>query len=61
MTVKELIEDYKRRINTVNNMLNEITVIKTEEQKDKIERLRIKRGCFNTFISELQKIKNYDN
>ena len=51
MTLKQLIEDYKRRIDTVNIL---ITKAKDEET---VKRLIIKRGCFRTFLTELKRIK----
>lgn len=52
--MRQLLEDYKRRLKTVNEELK-ITV---DEATDisKISRLTIKRGCYRTFISELEKI-----
>lgn len=50
----QLLEDYRRRLKTVNEELK-ITV---DEATDisKITRLTIKRGCYRTFISELEQI-----
>lgn len=59
MTVKELIEDYKRRINTINEILKELEIksgnVNLQERKRK--RLIIKKSYFIHFISELEKIK----
>jgi hypothetical protein len=52
--MRELLEDYKRRLKTINEELK-ITI---DEATDitKITRLTIKRGDYRTFISELERI-----
>jgi hypothetical protein len=52
--MKELLEDYKRRLKTLNEELR----ISVDEAVDvvKITRLTIKRGCYRTFIAELERI-----
>ena len=49
MNIKTLIEDYQGRIDTVNSLLEDKQTALTKH------RLETKRGCFKTFISELQK------
>lgn len=48
-----LIEDYSMRIATVNTMLSDI--ILSDETK---KRLETKKGCYQSFRSELYKIKS---
>lgn len=52
--MRQLLDDYKRRLKTLNEELK-ITI---DEASDitKITRLTIKRGCYRTFISELERI-----
>jgi hypothetical protein len=52
--MRQLLEDYRRRLKTINGELTRLV----EEAKDTttITRLVIKRGCYRTFISELEQI-----
>lgn len=50
--IETLIEDYKRRLRTINKHLY--------EKADKT-RLQIKKGAYRTFISELERILNAEN
>ena len=52
--VVNLIEDYERRINTINLELKSLR--RTEENIDTHKRLNIKLGCYRTFLSELKKV-----
>ena len=52
--MRQLLEDYKRRLKTVNEELK-ITIDEAHDVS-KISRLTIKRGCYRTFISEMEKI-----
>jgi hypothetical protein len=52
--MRQLLEDYKRRLKTVNEELK-ITIDEAVDI-DKITRLTIKRGCYRTFITELERI-----
>jgi len=52
--MKQLLEDYRRRLKTLNEELK-ITINEATDLS-KITRLTIKRGCYRTFISELEQI-----
>jgi hypothetical protein len=52
--MRQLLEDYKRRLKTLNEELK--ITIDEATQTEKITRLTIKRGCYRTFISELEQI-----
>ncbi len=52
--MKQLLEDYRRRLKTLNEELK--ITIDEATQTEKITRLAIKRGCYRTFISELERI-----
>jgi hypothetical protein len=57
--MEQLIEDYKRRLNTVNEMLNENFNSDSIESIRKHERLKTKASLFKTFITELEhELKN---
>jgi len=49
--IEQLIEDYKRRLKTAENML------KNWELPNKKERLETKASCYRTFITELERAK----
>lgn len=51
MTLKQLIKDYEKRIDTVSFLITKA------EDEETLKRLRIKRGCFRTFLTELKRIK----
>jgi hypothetical protein len=48
-----LIDDYKRKIETINQMLKETDRIKYPITYTRIE---TKRSCYRTFLSELEKL-----
>jgi len=52
--MRELLNDYKRRLKTINEELK----ITLDEGTDivKITRLAIKRSCYRTFIAEMERI-----
>ncbi|BAV39171.1 hypothetical protein BPT24_048 [Tenacibaculum phage pT24] len=52
MTVEQLIEDYERRIENCNKLLDS-----TDSNSQK-NRLETKKSCYKTFISELKRIKD---
>jgi hypothetical protein len=55
--MKELIDDYRRRLRTISTMLD------NEEESGKnadlltLERLKTKKGCFNTILTELERLE----
>lgn len=49
--IELLIEDYKRRLKTAENML------KNWELPNNKERVKTKASCYRTFISELERAK----
>ena len=51
--MEEVLEDYKRRLKTLDEELQ--LSINTDGDIAKISRLTIKRGCYKTFISELER------
>jgi hypothetical protein len=59
MTKTDLIEDYERRLENINRMID---VLKDEEQTDTVkktlERYRTKRGCYRTFIAEIKNLED---
>ena len=52
--MKQLLEDYKRRLKTLNEELR--LTLNEADDIVKITRLTIKRGCYRTFIAELEQI-----
>lgn len=50
-----LIDDYERRLKTVNGMIKDIE--DNEEVSPDYNRLTTKASCFRTFLSELKKLK----
>ena len=56
--MRQLLADYKRRLNTLNEELR-ITLNEADDIT-KIARLSIKRGCYRTFIAELEKIMPHE-
>jgi hypothetical protein len=54
--MKELIEDYKRKLATVNKMIEGLEF--QDINTDMVVRYRTKASCYKTFISELERIKN---
>jgi hypothetical protein len=55
--IEELIEDYNRRIKTVNNAMKELESEGWEGCPDNptYARLSTKLSCYRTFVAELQK------
>lgn len=51
MERNKLIEDYERRLKTVNEMLTD----KANRKEPIVSRLRAKMSCYRTFIHELNK------
>ena len=49
--IKILIEDYERRLNTIDNQLE-----KGGNTREMINRLNVKAGCYRTFLSELTRV-----
>lgn len=59
-TVKELIEDYKRRLKTVDDMLLTEKNSGSINDEKKFERLRTKAGEYRSIITDLEKISEPD-
>lgn len=55
MKLDQLIEDYKRRLEAMREL------IKENQGKMAQGRLQAKAGCYRTFISELEKVKQEQN
>ncbi len=53
-----LLEDYKRRLKTANEMLNEKNVMSDSFLYTRIE---AKSNCYRTFIVELEQVLNKKN
>lgn len=51
--IEQLIEDYRRRVFNIGKELTSDTILSLE----KADRLETKKGCYQTFIAELEKIK----
>ena len=56
--MKELIEDYKRRLKTVNELLLKMKDSGSVNDIKKFERLNTKASEYRTFIAELEKVYN---
>ena len=54
--VNELIEDYQRKINSVNELLKN-----KDNDKETINRLKIKAGCYRSFLTDLNRALNIDD
>ncbi len=53
--MNELIEDYQRKINSVNELLkNQVN------DEETINRLKIKVGCYRSFLTDLNRALNID-
>ena len=52
--MKQLLEDYRRRLTTIDEELD--CLIDEAKNMETITRLVIKRGCYRTFIVELERI-----
>ncbi len=53
--MNELIKDYQRKINTINELLKD-----SSNSEDTINRLKIKVGCYRSFLTELNRALNID-
>lgn len=53
--MEELLEDYKRRLTTI------IQMIEDDKMGMNLLRLETKKGCYQTFIAELQREINKNN
>ena len=53
--MKELIEDYKRRLETINNMID------VERDEIALGRLKTKRGMIRSFIVDLERLHDQSN
>lgn len=57
--MKQLIEDYKRRLETMNTMIKAFESNGSTSDIQKEERLKTKASAYRTFISELEReLKN---
>jgi len=54
--MNELIEDYQRKINSVNELLKD----KDDYDDETINRLKIKVGCYRAFLTDLKRALNID-
>jgi|TARA_R110001606_G_scaffold243866_2_gene391697 hypothetical protein len=54
--MNELIEDYQRKINSVNELLKN-----KDNDKETINRLKIKVGCYRSFLTDLNRAFNIDD
>jgi len=54
--MKELIEDYQRKINSVNELLKN----KEDYDDETINRLNIKIGCYRSFLTDIKRAVNID-
>lgn len=50
-----LLEDYKRRLETLNETIGDTVNTGSYNDAKKMERLRTKAGCYRTIISELER------
>lgn len=57
--MEELLEDYKRRLATINDMLNGLP--QNEDTVDTHKRYITKASCYRTFISEIEKLIEKEN
>jgi hypothetical protein len=53
--MNELIEDYQRKINTINKLLKD-----SSNSEETINRLKIKVGCYRSFLTDLKRALNID-
>jgi len=63
--IEQLIEDYLRKIDSLSVMIKEKEYILAVTTKDmgweavaELRRLKTKRGCYKSFVAELQRIVN---
>ena len=52
--MKQLLEDYKRKLATINQMIEGLEF--QDINTDTVKRYRTKASCYKTFISELEKL-----
>ena len=53
--MNDLIEDYQRKINSVNELLKN-----KDNDEETINRLKIKVGCYRSFLTDLKRALNID-
>jgi len=53
--MNELIEDYQRKISSVNELLKN-----KDNDEETINRLKIKVGCYRSFLTDLNRALNID-
>ncbi len=53
--MNELIEDYQRKINNINELLKD-----SSNSEETITRLKIKVGCYRSFLTDLNRALNID-
>ena len=53
--MNELIEDYQRKINTINELLKN-----SSNSEGTINRLKTKVGCYRSFLTDLNRALNID-
>ena len=53
--MNELIEDYQRKISSVNELLKN-----KDNDEETITRLKIKVGCYRSFLTDLKRALNID-
>lgn len=53
--MNELIEDYQRKINTINELLKD-----SSNSDETINRLKIKVGCYRSFLTDINRALNID-
>ena len=53
--MNELIEDYQRKINSVNELLKD-----SSNSEETINRLKIKVGCYRSFLTDINRALNID-
>lgn len=54
--MEELIEDYQRKINSVNELLKN-----KDNSMETLNRLNIKVGCYRAFLTDLKRALNLHN
>ena len=54
--MKQLLEDYQRRLKTATDEYNTMLAKGEEGDIDTLKRLMTKASCYRTFISELERI-----
>lgn len=54
--MEEIIEDYKRKINELNDMIKSENYHGGDGINRKLDRLKCKRGCYRAFVVELERL-----